>query len=103
LDVRLLPTDVKTSYKKHYVELLNTIDAELLIEDFNESDSNNYKNVIRDECHKCIALLDSEVDHDLYPDLVELLEKWDKVYELNAIELYPELSELLLEHNYNVN
>jgi hypothetical protein len=94
---------VKDIYKIHYVDLLGNIDDDRTNTDFNESDPTNYMTVIRNECIKCIALLDSELEHDLYPDLVELLKKWDKVYDLNAIDLYPELSELLLEYNYNVD
>ena len=103
LDVRLLPNKVRNLYKKNYIKLLDNINADELIDDFNESDSHNHKGVIRDECIKCIALLDSDMEHDLYPDLIELLQRWDKVYKLNAMELYPELSELLMEYNYDVN
>ena len=102
LDIRILPSNVKAQYMENYTKLLDSIDADDLIDDFNESDSHNYRNVIRDECNKCITLLSSSMEHDLYPDLIELLEKWDKVYDLNANELYPELNDLLTEYNYSV-
>jgi len=103
MDVRVLPREVKVEYKKNYTELLRNIDDEHLIDDFNESDSHNYKTVIKNECVKCISLLEEEYEHNLYPDLVELLEKWDKVYDFNANDLYPELREMLSKNNYNVS
>jgi len=101
LDVCILPTDIKNKYKAHYENLINDIDVDVLIDDFNESDPHNYKNIIKDECIKCISMLEGKSNPELYPDMIELLSKWDKLYCLNAIDLYPEMRDLLIAHGYN--
>jgi len=107
LDVRLLPFEVKEQYKKQYRNLKQKLEGINTEVEFNESDPNNYQEVIKRECNACLELLDDKNNikdkHNLYNDLILLLEKWDKVHNFNAYELYPELRPLLSELNYNVS
>jgi pyruvate-formate lyase-activating enzyme len=103
LDVRVIPINVREKYKQPYVDIINDIGSDIDIDDFNESNPHNYKTIIKNECMKCIAMLEEPFEHEMYGDLIELLEKWDKVYGLNAYDLYPELHDILTEYNYNVS
>jgi sulfatase maturation enzyme AslB (radical SAM superfamily) len=100
LDVRVLPIDIRRSYLGEYTKILKELSHVDCIDEFNESDSHNYVNVVKTECEKCISLLTEEYEHDLYPDLIELLSKWDSLHGFNAKEYYPELKDLLTKHNY---
>jgi organic radical activating enzyme len=101
LNIRILPKEIRQKYKQNYLDLKERIVVDEIILDYNESDSHNYKFVILSEIDKCLTLLDQDdVNHDLFPDLVESLTKWDKVYKFNANDLYPEFSAILNEHGY---
>jgi sulfatase maturation enzyme AslB (radical SAM superfamily) len=102
MDVRVLPLEIRQTYKSHYASILDKLEGSNS-DNFNESNPDDYKNVVRGECIKCITLLDAEFKHNLYPDLIEVLNKWDAVYNMNAIELYPELKDVLLDNGYVIN
>ena len=103
LDVRLLPKEIRESYKKNYIDLFDKLTfTEETVQDYNESNPSNYEHIIKSEIEKCIVLLDlDDIQHDSFPDLLELLTKWDKIYDLNARDLYPEFIPILDEYGYN--
>jgi len=102
LDVKLLPKKLRMLYKKNYIDLLAKLDHNTPpIVDFNESNPSNYTSVIKSEIDQCIALLEQEdVQHDQFGSLIELLNKWDRVYGLDARKLYPEFGMILDEYGY---
>jgi len=103
LDVRILPKKIRQQYKMNYLTLLDNLSfKQRNIKDYNESNPSNYAQVIKSEIEQCIVLLDlDDIQHDLFPDLIELLTKWDKIYDLNARDLYPEFIPILDEYGYN--
>lgn len=102
LHVKVLPVSVKQQYLKKYQDLLaNTVDD--LLGDYNASDPNNYQLVIKEQILSCIQLLSAaEPDNiqQLQQEFTRHCEKWDKVYRLDAMQLYPELVDMLTNHDY---
>jgi hypothetical protein len=102
LNVNVLPKDVRLNYVKNYLNLLDRLtDVYSQNNDFNESDPNNYLNVIKLQTQQAINLLNSTVSDSIHiPKLVEYCAKWDKVYKLNLLELYPEFKEMISDLSY---
>jgi hypothetical protein len=103
LAARILPSSVRAGYIHSYDALLATLaDAEAGT-DYNASDPNNYRSVIREQAVMCrdILLAPEPPDADQQQRaLVQHCERWDQVYGLNARDLYPELQDMLDRHGY---
>ena len=101
LSINVLPIEIREQYKENYINLRDKIQPTELIADYNESDPTNYKTVLYHECVRIIQILsEPDINHALFPDLIELLSKWDRSYHFNARELYPEFAELFNQYNY---
>jgi uncharacterized Fe-S cluster-containing radical SAM superfamily protein len=102
LNVNVLPKDVRLNYVKNYLNLLDRLaDVHGQAGDFNESDPNNYLNIIKLQTQQAINLLNSTVSDSIQiPKLVEHCAKWDKVYKLNLLELYPEFKKMINDLSY---
>ena len=97
--VKHLPDSIKQEYKKNYVQLIKDYNLDLDIkQDINESDIYRLQDIIAIYTREAIALLDmhstSESDSKL-KELKEHCEKWDSVYNLNMLELYPEFEKCM--------
>jgi glycosyltransferase involved in cell wall biosynthesis len=71
--------------------------------DYNESDPNQFKAVIKNQIVQCLNLLNekSPTDADvLLTQLVDWCRRWDDVHDYNAIELYPELAQEFVTRGY---
>jgi sulfatase maturation enzyme AslB (radical SAM superfamily) len=103
LDVSILPKEIKQQYLTHYLSLLNRL-ANISIDDnYNESDINNYEHSIKIQVEQSINLLNQAEPSNqkkLLAEMVEHCRKWDPVYKYNALELYPELSEIFKTYGY---
>jgi hypothetical protein len=103
LDVSILPKEIKQQYLANYLSLLNRL-ANISIDDnYNESDINNYKHSIKIQVKQSINLLNQAEPSNqkkLLAEMVEHCRKWDPVYKYNALELYPELSEIFKTYGY---
>ena len=103
LDVSILPKEIKQQYLANYLSLLNRL-ANISIDDnYNESDINNYKHSIKIQVNQSINLLNQAEPSNqkkLLAEMVEHCRKWDPVYKYNALELYPELSEIFKTYGY---
>ena len=103
LDVSILPKEIKQQYLTHYLSLLNKL-AKISIDDnYNESDVNNYRQSIKIQVEQSINLLNQAEPSDqkkLLAEMVEHCRKWDPVYKYDALELYPELSEIFKTYGY---
>ena len=103
LDVSILPKEIKQQYLTHYLSLLNRL-ANISIDDnYNESDINNYERSIKIQVEQSINLLNQAEPSNqkkLLAEMVEHCRKWDPVYKYNALELYPELSEIFKTYGY---
>jgi hypothetical protein len=103
LNAELLPDKAKLLYQTYYREFLtkfSDIDSE---SDYNASDPNNYKLIIKEQAKMCLSVLQTPAPKDSAAELKNLVEhckKWDQVYGYNARSLYPELTEILDQHDY---
>ena len=71
--------------------------------DYNESDPNNYQQVIKHHAQTCLDMLNTPLPADAdskHKQLVEHCSRWDNVYKLDARQLYPELNNLWDKYGY---
>ena len=98
-----LPTDVKQQYLKNYNNLSTRLNSINTNNDFNASDPNNYGMSIKQELEMCQDLLSTTAPHNsehMLEKMVDHCRRWDKVYNLNARNLYPELAEVWNRYAY---
>jgi sulfatase maturation enzyme AslB (radical SAM superfamily) len=103
LDAAILPNNVKQQYIVQYQDLLKTLEHTQPTSDYNASDLNNYQLVIKQQAQMCINMLSQPESQDvdqLLGQLVEHCKKWDKIYGLDARELYPELTAVWDQYGY---
>ena len=102
MQIKNLPTTVKNLYKKKYLDFLTQFETSNKT-DYNASDPHQYKTVIKEQAEMCLAML-SDIQPDNVDDnltmLVNHCRRWDKVYNLNAWDLYPELNEIWDKYGY---
>jgi len=103
LDAAILPTTVKQQYIVQYQNILNKLSDVDVTEDYNASDPNNHKLVVKTQANMCINMLSQPEPHDadtLRQQFVDHCKKWDSVYNYNARLLYPELAEIWDDYGY---
>ena len=103
LHVAVLPPEVQQQYTIQYRDLLSRLDSVDMIKDYNATDPNNYQLVIKQQAHMCINMLSQPAPQDvdqLQGQLVEHCKKWDKIYYLDARQLYPELTAVWDQYDY---
>jgi organic radical activating enzyme len=103
LDAAVLPTTVKQHYMVQYHGILKHLESVDITKDYNASDPNNYQLVVKQQAQMCINILSQPNPQDvdqLRGQLVEHCKKWDKIYQLNARQLYPELAEVWDQYGY---
>lgn len=103
LRIQNLPTEVKKLYREKYLKFLTQFDNTVTDKDYNASDPNEIKKIIQDQAELCVSLLNTDTPATVdvqYNLLVEHCRKWDAVYNLNARDLYPELSEIWDKYGY---
>jgi hypothetical protein len=103
LNIEILPTDIKITYKDLYYKFLEQLNEIVTEQDYNASDPNNYRLIIKDQAELCLALLKSTTAGDSDQQLQALVNhcrRWDKVYKLDAKALYPEFKEIWDRYAY---
>lgn len=103
LAAEILPDSVKAQYRSDYDALLHKLADAQIGTDYNASDPNNYRSVIREQAQMCSNILDTPepTDADAQQQaLVQHCQRWDQVYGLNARELYPEFNHILDRYGY---
>lgn len=103
LAAEILPDSVKAQYRGHYDHLLNTLSDAEIGSDYNASDPNNYRSVIREQAQMCRNILATPEPGDADAQqqaLVQHCQRWDQVYGLDARELYPEFKHMLDQYGY---
>jgi len=103
LAAEILPDPVKSLYRSQYQDLLETLDDATIGIDYNASDPNNYRGVVRQEAEMCRNILNTPAPSDAEEQqraLVQHCGRWDQVYGLNARELYPEWTGILDRYGY---
>ena len=102
LDVKVLPYTIKQNYLQHYTTILDSLIDINIDNDYNESDSNNYKKSIKQQAIQVINILNSpsKNNQNLTTELVTMCKQWDTIYKFDARTLYPELADILDKHEY---
>ena len=106
LDPRILPKDIREVYQKRYELFLKQFDDVDTIGDYNFSDPNNYRRVIRHQAEMCLALLNESTPDDSAEQLEKMVrhcERWDREYGYDARLIYPEWSNLLDTYGYTLS
>lgn len=103
LDVVILPPEVQQQYTVQYQDILRHLGTVDLANDYNASDPNNYQLVVKQQAQMCINMLSQcepqDVDQ-LRMQFVNHCKKWDKIYNLDARLLYPELTAVWDQYGY---
>lgn len=98
----VLPKAIRQAYKQPYLQLLADYAlTESAGHDYNESDANRYRAIIRGQISQMLELLDAPGSAEQHlRELVAHCKKWDTVHKYNALTLYPELAELFTKYDY---
>lgn len=105
LDIRILPTNIRDEYRKTYEQLIidNNLEDVNCSMDYNESDPNQLRRIVKNQILQCINLLTAprpEHSDELMTEMVQWCKKWDAVHGYNALELYPELKDEFINRGY---
>ena len=106
LDIKILPTSVKQQYLAEYHTLLDELEHVDVPTDYNASDPNNFVTVVKEQAQMCVNILNLPQPPNthqltqLTQQLVDHCRRWDQVYDLNARELYPELTTIWNDYGY---
>lgn len=103
LNTEVVPNKAKTLYQHRYQEFLEKFADVDSNSDYNASDPNNYRLIIKEEAKMCLTLLHTPEPADYkiqMKNLVEHCKKWDGIYGYDARKLYPELIEVFDEYGY---
>jgi len=104
LNPQILPNSIRSQYIDNYKKLIQeyNLTGNHLIE-YNESDPNQLPRIILSQVDQCLNMLqqDQLANSDQHlKEMVAWCRKWDDVYEYNARDLYPELTEILDQYGY---
>lgn len=107
LDIKILPKSIRLSLLPKYIEIKNKIlsnstQFQTLV---TGRDPSRLNQQLVKECETIIAKLNESEPDDvdlLRKDLIFWLIKWDKEFNLNAFDFFPEYSEFLKEYGYKV-
>lgn len=103
LDPRILPIQIRESYKQPYLDILQRLSSATTDRDFNTSDPNQYQHTVKNYAEMCVSLLEAPSlpdQDDLLKQMVDHCRRWDGVYGLDAQRLYPEWSDILSRYHY---
>ena len=106
LSVEILPDSIKKQYQLKYQEFLLQFDSIVVDQDYNASDPNNYKSVIKQQAEMYLSVLQTPTPEDSEQALEALVrhcERWDRVYGYDAKKLYPEFQEILDRYGYSIS
>lgn len=103
LNPAVLSTAVKQQYLKRYQKMFDQLSETQVLSDYNASDPHNHAMIIKEQVQTCMNLLSAHEPNniqELQRLMVDFCRKWDTVYQLNARELYPELTEVWDRYGY---
>ena len=102
LNANVLPEAIKMQYMIKYQDMLNKM-PDNNNKNYNESDPNNYVILIRAQVQQAINILKQAPPNDqkeLLNSMVKMCRQWDNEFGFNAIDLYPELTEVFVQNGY---
>jgi len=94
LNPQILPWSIREQYSYHYSKLFNELEDVDVTIDYNESDVNNYRQVIKQQAKQVWSLL-NEPGPPKFSEMVEWCNRWDKVYGFELLKFYPEFEDYL--------
>ena len=103
LSAEILPDKIKKLYAKQYKEFLKNFADIDENKDYNTSNPENVRAVIKEQANLCLSILDTpqpDNSEKLLEEFVTHCKKWDQVYNYNARKLYPEFAEILDRYGY---
>jgi hypothetical protein len=103
MNIAILPDHVKAAYLPPFIQMLQELDAVDTTQDFNASDPINVRQIIKQQLVLCYTALTTPQPSDADQQLQQLIEhckKWDRVYNLDARTVYPELTEIWDQYGY---
>ena len=106
LSVVILPGAVKKHYSQKYHDFMARYDLESLsvTDDYNASDRNEIKKIIKNQVLQCLSVLATPRPEDADACLEQMVywcQRWDRVHGLDARILYPELEEVFNLYHYD--
>jgi sulfatase maturation enzyme AslB (radical SAM superfamily) len=104
-DAVILPQDVKKLYEDRFRDFFyrHQLHKEDITGDYNESDPNHIRRIIKSQVMECINILTTATPNDSEQALSEMVswcQRWDHTFGLDARVLYPELQKTLDLHGY---
>jgi sulfatase maturation enzyme AslB (radical SAM superfamily) len=102
LNANILPQDIKQQYLIKYQTMLDKM-PDVYLSDYNESNPNNYPRIIRAQVQQVINILNQPAPTDqeeLIKAMVLLCKKWDKEFNFNALDIYPEFIDIFKKYGY---
>ena len=102
LNASILPEAIKKQYLIKYQDMLNSM-PDNNNKNYNESDPNNYVILIRAQVQQAINILKQPPPNDqkeLLNSMVKMCRQWDNEFGFNAMDLYPELTEVFVQNGY---
>jgi len=107
LDARNLPMPVKKLYSQRFYNLKDkwNLQEENTARDYNESDPNEVHTIVKKEIDLCLEILSQSQSSDVeerWRNMVHWCQRWDKIYGLDARQIYPELQATLEKYGYDV-
>ena len=106
LSVEILPEEIKTKYQIKYKEFLAQFTDVHAASDYNASDPNNFKLIIKEQAEMCLYALSTPTPLDSMEQLEAMVrhcERWDRVYGYDARVLYPEWKDIFDQFNYDIS
>jgi sulfatase maturation enzyme AslB (radical SAM superfamily) len=106
LCAEILPEAVKQQYQQSFRDLLSKLNDVGTVSDYNASDPNNYRYVIKQQIEMCMSVLGTPTPADSEQELEAMVrhcERWDRVYGYDARKLYPEFQEILQRYGYDIS
>ena len=94
LSAEILPYSVKQIYQDRYHAFLSQLDNIQTQTDYNASDPNNYKLVVKEQAQMCLDILQTPTPSDSEQELERMVrhcERWDRVYGYDSRTLYQNL------------
>ena len=106
LSIEILPEEIKTKYQIKYKEFLAQVTDVHAASDYNASDPNNFKLIIKEQAEMCLHALSTPTPLDSMEQLEAMVrhcERWDRVYGYDARVLYPEWQDIFDQFNYDIS
>jgi hypothetical protein len=106
LNAEILPADIKKQYLSKYQDFLTQLHDVSIDSDYNVSDPNNWRYVVKHEVEMCMNILQTPTPADSEQQLAEMIrhcERWDRVYGYDARVLYPEFDRILEQNGYDIS